>query len=787
MPKLGGPFFLLLQKDNMSLPTLMVKGKLYSDDVAKLNELSEWIPIEYILDWFKTRLYKNGIENRVLVLKSETSSGKSTLLPPSLYRAFLQNNKKGLGLICTQPRVMTTIENVLEMLPYNKFLSLGRTIGWSTKSNKIKPSNVSVLSATVGTLADQLKSMTDDEICARYLFIMIDETHERDLQTDMTIYILKGFIMRCAHRHDCPFVVLMSATFEPVKFLQYFGVGNDNFIWCRGAAQGFSEMWDWNEDRTIADYSRASVDVVRKIITENPNDDPLKADILIFLPGKSEMSDVFANLQTYNAELASSGGKVFVPLLVDGEGVNLQNEDFRKTMRIPVENQTVTINHKKYKPTRRVVLSTVVAETGLTMSNLRYVIDAGFNRETEFNPVYGISMLLTKPAPQPRTIQRKGRAGRKHPGVFYPLYPKWIWDKLPTSQYPSILVNDISPIMLDLIAEQLRSKIAANKPPIFRMEDIDLLDIPSSDALSFAIEKLYLLGYIAPSTPQWDFDLTKFLQSPKSLSTNGLSITKLGALARLLNSESLENARMILAGYSYEVSILDLIAIDVWVTLDGKRGIKNDKMKMPNWSAIYKSSLPQFNTTNIVEKIKVLLCDDFIDGILFFNAIKKILVGVSHKKLSSTLREWCKDNEISYKFCISFMSSRDAVIETLITNSFDVYGQEIFSLGNNSAKNLLDVVSKLKKCIYDGYRMNSVKLVGDLYKTKMGLTIKTPKLFTGPTNKDPNLQFIHNLQPKNIVASGFSAKLNRETLIYDVVTPYICVLDGFVNPDNHFV
>ena len=93
----------------MPLPTLMLRGKLRPprDDDKLKKELDEWIPIEYIIEWFRTRLAREGIENRVLILKSETASGKSTLFPPELYKALVRGDATSPGIICTQPRVMT--------------------------------------------------------------------------------------------------------------------------------------------------------------------------------------------------------------------------------------------------------------------------------------------------------------------------------------------------------------------------------------------------------------------------------------------------------------------------------------------------------------------------------------------------------------------------------------------------------------------------------------------------------------------------------------------------------
>src|SRR5271154_3809205 len=102
------------------IPTLRIKGKLVSPtgDPTFKHELDEWIPYEYIINWFKTRLSLTGMKNRVLILKSETASGKSTMLPPEIFKTFVMGKDFVPGIICTQPRVLTAIENVHEMLKH---------------------------------------------------------------------------------------------------------------------------------------------------------------------------------------------------------------------------------------------------------------------------------------------------------------------------------------------------------------------------------------------------------------------------------------------------------------------------------------------------------------------------------------------------------------------------------------------------------------------------------------------------------------------------------------------
>lgn len=789
----------------MPLPTLLIKGNLMApngDPILK-KELEEWIPIEYIIEWFRSRRTKVGIANRVLILKSETASGKSTAFPPELYKALIKGRGENVpGIICTQPRILTTIENVNEMLKhYSKIFRRGESIGWSTHYNKLRPKSHGLLSATIGTLYQQLRTLSDNELMLKYQYILIDETHERDLQTDMTIYMLKNLLIRNQNNINCPFVVLMSATFDPESFLEYFQVPIEtNFIWCGGETTGRDEMWDWNGDRTLSNYMRSAATVVEKIIDENPNDDRAQADILIFMPGRGEISQTASLLTKLNKKFATDDEKkVFSLLRLDGEAVSSQNNDYKKALIIPSEYHSVIINAKKITPSRRVIICTNVAETGLTLDNLRYVIDAGFNREIEFNPIYGIRGLLTKPAPKSRIIQRIGRAGRKHRGVFYPLYPRYIYDSLPKLQFPQILINDISAIMLDLINEQLKFKwLKGEQDPQFLITDIDMVDVPTPDALGFYLEKLYTIGFISPIAPKWGPSVKEIINAVDD--AGRFSITRLGALATTFNLISPECVRMILAAYSWNVSIMDIITIAAYMSLDLKSIVAaaevdpehentNPKVYI-GWATIYKMGLPGWASgVGMLYKNRLLIADDFIDGLILFNAIKYIIYNSTPREAITNLKKWCSVNHISYKGALDLIRVRDDLIEQMLTAGFEILSQEDRALYKSSAEDFMDILTQIKYCIYDGFRNNILIHDGTVYKTTTGLEVMTPKLFREDERKmaeKTEYGFVIDAMPKALLYRELSLKYSQKTSMYVVKVDQISCLDGFVSYDLEF-
>ena len=616
----------------------------------------------------------------------------------------------------------------------------------------------------------------------------------------MTIMMLKYLITRNQNNPKCPFIVLMSATFDPQSFLDYFNVPMDtNFIWCTGETAGFDEIWDWNQGRTVNNFPQSAAVVVERIVTENPDDDPSQADILIFMPGKSEFMQTAQWLEKLNKQLAEAGKKVMSILQIDATAVQNRNRDYHWTMYVPVSEHTVIIGGKKYTPSRRVIICTNVAETGLTLDNLKYVIDGGFNREIEFNPVYGIRGLITKPAPKSRIRQRRGRAGRKFRGVFYPLYPRHIYDMLPDLQLPQILIEDISVIMLNIINEQLRAKsLGGDHDPQFSPQDIDMIDDPTPDSTSACMEKLYSLGFIAPNAPKWSPDTAEIIAGePGSKSRFGL--TKIGAIARNFSMIKPECIRMILGAYVWRCSVLDMITIAAYITLDAKsflgRPAEDTASNIPppkvhiNWISVYKMGLPgHFPSANMLYKMRLLLADDFINGIVLFSAIKRVIEGSDSNAIIG-LQKWCRQNDISYRACLEFIRVRDDIIEQMLLMGMEIFDQEEQSIANTTEDSFMDIVTRVKYCIYEGFRNNMIVRQGAVYRTLMGLEIPPPKLFQENEEKiaeQNQYGFILSVLPTYILYNELGLKYNRKTSMFEVTIDRICALDGFVSIDKSF-
>ena len=368
----------------MSKPTLLLPGSLKDPygRAAKQKKFNKYErAVDYLIERYRESYDKSGANNKIFVLKAQTASGKSTANVAETFLNVLAPRGEQKTMIVTQPRIITAKANIPQITEfYEPHIELGRNIGWSTGSDKFRPrEKPAILSVTVGTLTQQLQNWTDEEIINAYRFIMIDETHERSIEIDVTLFLLKSLFLRNKSRKDFPFIVLMSATFDAQPFIDYFGISRDNFIFVQGASQPINTHWMLKEETRSVGTTIG--DVVRHIVLDaGAKDESDEADILIFLPGAGEIKSASAVLATFNEELAKTKpDHIFSLLQLDRRAVKTQNEDMKKLMAEP-RSWKEKIAGKTVTPRRRIILSTAIAETGLTLNNLKYVLDVGFSR-----------------------------------------------------------------------------------------------------------------------------------------------------------------------------------------------------------------------------------------------------------------------------------------------------------------------------------------------------------------------------------------------------------------------
>lgn len=823
----------------MVIITLLKEGSLRAnnDDQELQKTLDKLIPLDYIMSWFSERINHTGINNRILVLKSDTGSGKSTAFPPNLYKTFY---KQGQGNIAvTQPRVLNAINIVRDQIVgsgFYPYMKLGENIGWQTGPSK-KKAKQGLIYMTLGVLIKQLKTFTDEQLMANYRFIIIDEVHEASMDQALVLCMLRNFCERNANNPKLPFIVLTSATLNVDLFLRYFKIYNaplqPNLIQVAGFAFGLEERWTF--EKTTSDYLESAFLTAKKIHIDNPNDAATR-DILIFLPGKNEMEEVAQKLLKLQVELAESHKPLFLVLQLDSETVKKGGQDF-SDLAADITTLRWMWHGKAKEVFRRIILSTNVAETGITIDTLKYVIDSGFHRGPEYNPHHRVSGIVTKPSQQSRIRQRKGRANRKAEGVFYPLYPKYVYENLPKQQLAEIETSDISEYALGIFVEQSKQNGSIKF-------DVDLLNPIPTDIAKELFERLYGLGFISPISDHKYISaksqgryanynqIKDICEQSNAVATP--NITKLGAIAALFGDIRIELSRMILAAYAWKCSPLDIITIAAYNSLD----MADFATKKPiDWITIYRIAFHNSDPSShkFIKKIeqksaqipmedsksyyiyRLMIADDFIDGLILFKAISRVIDEAyngyaeqlgkplhARTKVSvvDRITDWCNEVNIKKDGIIAFIKKRDEIIESVITTglivdlldtTYSSVGPKLFSQ-DSFGKSFINNVTKLKYCIYEGYRLNIATLndLGD-YVTTTGIIIDTPKILrddellrekqkrcgiTGHISESP--------KPKYIIYDSLKFKLDKKTQLFKVKANRISVLDGYVKNDLEF-
>lgn len=764
----------------MPLPTLLVQGNLKDPKgrpaVQKKFDKYER-PIDYIIERYKNAWNKAGASAKIYVLKAQTASGKSTANVAEVFKECMLGSPEQKLMLVTQPKVITAINNISQITEFNEpIIETGRNIGWSTGSNKNKPvEKPAILSATIGTLTQQLKNWDDEKFISTYRFIMIDEVHERSIDIDTTLAMLKNVFERNKNNPDFPFIVLMSATLDPEVFLDYYGIPEDNFIFVSGASNEIVEHWDIEEP--VRNLAGAIKDTVHKICTDVGKDDlPEEADVLVFLPGAQEITLAYGELGKLNEDL----GGDFSLLKIEGRAVREENEDYKKAF-YPAGSYTERLRSgKEFKPKRRVILSTSVAETGLTLDNLKYALDAGFNKEIEFNPHYGINILATKPAPKSRITQRRGRVGRKFAGHFFPLYPKSLYDQFPRQQKPEIVIQDIMPAFIGLLQDQMKSL----KGKEFALEKLDMVTRIPTDFLISACNRAYKLGLISPrikNDPEaFDLDFSDTDTPEKILSmlthTKKVSygITPIGLIMNKFGMYSMESFRMILAGFSWDVSITDLATIAAYLELS-PRDFALSMKKQPRWDMIFADS--KIGSFTTYDQLKLIISDDFIKGIVLYSAIsQKMASGKTFSAGVKAVRDFCEKAQIKEGGVMTFIQIREEIIEQCINAGLGIFAHEDKTLREADKKTFMTIIIKLKHCIYDGYKCNYLMHIGDGRYAGIGaIPVNVPRTI-GHEGSFPQYVLFDKLSSKQDPKSG----------LYIITTDRISMMSGYVSIDRDF-
>ncbi len=757
----------------MSLPTLLVRGNLTG---AAKTEAPDAVPVLHITSWLKRRMPEfggpppNSMADRVLIVRSETGSGKSTALPVYVFRLLrheqtpMRKRFAGPGVLCTQPRVLTaqTLAYDLSDSAHYPDMKIGVTVGYQTgPANEMPPQGL--IYATAGVLLAQLRSQSDSEIMARYRFIIVDEAHERSADIDTVLMRLKSMLARNLGNPNLPFVLLASATLPTAKYAKYFGVGAANVIEVTGRQYPVQTFYP---EVGTNDYPAEAARRAAALHVANPDDPPTQADILIFMPGVGEIKTVVAALERANRphRANDSGILPYLVLALSRDDVLTRSADFRRLQADPAHLRVPSADGKTLlRVQRRIIVATVVAETGLTLSALKYVIDAGWNRAVEVYYPDGRG-LITKPAAKSRIEQRKGRAGRKFPGEFHPLYTKNVHAALDETQLPEIVTSGGASVFLDIV----QTTAAADADGVYRVSDLDLLDPPPCDALAASLDTAVRFGYLRADIPG-----------------RGHRLTLLGDIAARFGRLSMEQSQTLFAGFMWGAALPDLAFI---VTLFSQRAV--GLYRLGGRDAALAAAAPRhMEGRGAALRVRASVADDFVEALLAFEAFTSGVVAAGGSQ--RVLAKWCDANGLDLAGCIAAASARDAVMVEMAAAGINPLWGDTLRIGSaTDAESFRVSVVALKRCILAGLQASVLEYdpAARMYRTRSGREVAVPFGLAAPGGAD---QKEAAAPPQSIVTNWVrlrpgrkSKKERHDPLVYRLQTGLVSVLDGFAGDDS---
>lgn len=413
--------------------------------VAELQAAARGLPIyeheAHIIDTIR--------DHRVVVVEGPTGSGKTTQLPRILLHAGLAEHGQ-IGV--TQPRRIAAV-SVSWRIAAEEGITLGQEVGYAIRFDDITTPSTRIKVMTDGLLLQEVRS---DPLFSAYSVIMVDEAHERTLNIDVTL----GLLRQALERRDDLRVIVSSATIAPEMFQDFFTgvVGEVPLLSIGGRTFPVTISHRPPVSDHPGDIEEGCAEEVMRIHRSGA-----PGHILGFLTGEGMIHGV------EDAILRRNPGSDLLVLPLYGRLTREEQE--RVFLEFPGK--------------RKVVLATNIAETSITIPDVRFVIDTGLAKVPRVSARTGITTLLEEGISKASAAQRAGRAGRTAPGEAIRLYDARELERRPDFTDEEIRRLDLADVALRLIDHGIRD-----------LESFPFPTPPPRRKLEAAITKLVLLGAI---------------------------------------------------------------------------------------------------------------------------------------------------------------------------------------------------------------------------------------------------------------------------------------------------
>ncbi|KAJ3212239.1 DEAH-box RNA helicase prp16, partial [Clydaea vesicula] len=407
-----------------------------------MREQREYLPVFAV----REELLKVVRDNQIIIIVGETGSGKTTQLTQFLMEDGYTNYGK-IG--CTQPRRVAAM-SVAKRVSEEMGSKLGTTVGYSIRFEDCTDESTVIKYMTDGIL---LRECLNGANLDQYSAIIMDEAHERALNTDVLMGLLKRIIAR---RRDLRLIVT-SATMNAERFSEFFG--NVPIFTIPGRTFPVEIMF---HKTVVEDYVEGAVKQILSVHLSQP-----KGDILVFMTGQEDI-EVTCAVVAERLEQIHEAPKISILPIYSQMPSDLQAKIFQPSQ----------------DGSRKVIVATNIAETSLTVDGIMYVVDCGYCKLKVFNPKIGMDTLNITPISQAQASQRSGRAGRTGKGTAYRLYTEQSFrQEMFENNIPEIQRTNLSNMLLLLKSLGVKNLL-----------EFDFMDPPPQDNILNSMYQLWILG-----------------------------------------------------------------------------------------------------------------------------------------------------------------------------------------------------------------------------------------------------------------------------------------------------
>jgi len=393
-------------------------------------------------------------KHNVVVLLAETGSGKTTQVPQFLYTARMLRDKM---VAVTQPRRVAAV-SLAKRVAREMGGEVGGVVGFRVRFQDVSDTNTKLLYQTDGMLLRE--AMLDNQL-SRYSWVVLDEAHERTVNTDILFGVVKAAVRsRSSDTTIGPLkVIVMSATVDADKFSQYWGCP---VLYVAGRQFAVNVR---HVSTDTEDWQRAMLSTIFTVHQEAP----AREDILAFMTGQEEIENMARQVRTIAKEFTGCP-KLDVVTLYAAKTSEQQQLVFKKTG----EN------------CRKLVLATNIAETSVTIPGVSHVIDSCRVKAKVHQAGAGLDLLKVVLVSQAQARQRTGRAGREREGTCYRLVTAKQFTQLEEATVPEIQRSNLASVALTMLNIGIEN-----------IQGFDFMDAPSSDDINSAVRQLKLLAAVS--------------------------------------------------------------------------------------------------------------------------------------------------------------------------------------------------------------------------------------------------------------------------------------------------